>query len=86
MKISIEYFKEDRYELAKSQLLDPEMALDELGLDVCFNDFGSEIILKSYIDAFKQITHGTTWWEIVFYNDNCFDGFAEECVMTVDLI
>lgn len=87
MKITIEYFKDDRYDLAKKQLLDPEMHLNDLLCDYCFDDYSSAIIFNHFVeDSIKQIVHGSTWWEITFSNNNCFTGFAEECVMTIDLI
>ena len=84
MKIILEFEKHDRYLLAKSDLEDPEMGINELYLTVRYNDFGDEIIIEEYdIKDILRIESVRSYFGIYFSNGNCLELFSEEARMEI---
>ena len=83
MKIVLDYFDDERYRYAKDELLDPDMGLDELMIQVRFNDYGIEIVLDDIGSEIIKIDDARTYFGIYFNNGNCFEELHEHCIMTV---
>ena len=84
MKIIFDYFDDDRYHLAKRELLDPDMGLSDLGLQIRFNDYGSEIIIDDLgLGEIIRIEDARTFFGIYFVNGNCFEDLHAHAIFEI---
>lgn len=84
MKIYLYYLDVEMYQLAKKDLLDPEMGLSDLWLTVTFNDYGTEIIIDDLnFGEIVRIDDARTYFGIYFINGNCFEDNRRYCNMEI---